>query len=329
MKAIRFSFSRGVALAVLLLGAGCNRQNQDARVEKMQAELDETQKELEAMKQKGERHRPGAEQRSGEPAQAGHSGTAAPTGVAADLAASKAAAKKAIEENRAAIASNKSAIDENRTGISSNKSAIDANRSAIDVNRQGVATAQATADEAKRMAAPAPTHTIPAGTPMTVRTTSVITTKTAATGSLFEGSLEEPLTVDGYTVADKGAVVEGIVTNADPGGRVKGVASISVSLRSLVTNDGRRMPLRTDVIAREAKKSTSKDALKIGIASGIGAAIGAIAGGGKGAAIGAGAGAATGTGVTLATRGEAAEIPSETVLNFKLTEPSQIQELKK
>jgi hypothetical protein len=227
--------------------------------------------------------------------------------VESDLAASKAAGKQAIEEDRAAIASNKAAIDE---------------------NRERVAQAHAAAEEAKRMAAPPPTHTIPAGTPLTVRTTTLITTKTAATGSAFEATLQEPLTIDGYLVAGKGATVEGVVTNADPGGRVKGIATISVALRTLVTNDGRRLPLRTDAVEREAKKTVGKDALKVGIASGIGAAIGAIAGGGRGAAIGAGAGAAGGTGVAMATRGDPAEIPSESVLNFKLAASVQIQELK-
>ena len=69
--------------------------------------------------------------------------------------------------------------------------------------------------------------------------------------------------------------------------------------------------------------------MKVGVASGIGAAIGAIAGGGKGAAIGAGAGAAGGTGLVLGTRGEAAELPAETVLSFKLAAPVNVQELKR
>jgi hypothetical protein len=157
----------------------------------------------------------------------------------------------------------------------------------------------------------------------------LISTKTSATGSTFEATLEHPLTFDGYLVAGKGATVEGVVTNADPGGRVKGVASLSVSLRNLVTNDGRRLPLRTDVFEQQAKKSTGKDVTRVAITTGIGAAIGAIAGGGKGAAIGAGAGAAGGTGMAMATRGAAAEIAPETVLNFKLAASVEIQELKK
>ena len=50
-------------------------------------------------------------------------------------------------------------------------------------------------------------------------------------------------------------------------------------------------------------------------------AISARAGGGKGAAIGAGVGAGAGVGTNLATRGESAVIPAETLIEFKLVAP--------
>ena len=74
-------------------------------------------------------------------------------------------------------------------------------------------------------------------------------------------------------------------------------------------------------VERQARKSTKKDALKVGIASGIGAVVGGIAGGGKGAGIGAGAGAGAGTGAVLVTRGDAAALPAESILQFELQSP--------
>lgn len=177
--------------------------------------------------------------------------------------------------------------------------------------------------------APPPVRTLAAGTKIAVRTVGAVSTKTSQPGSTFEATLAEPLEVDGYLVAAKGAAVEGVVTNADPGGRVKGVATISVALRSIVLQDGNRLPIKTGSVGREAKTSKGKDAMKVGIASGIGAAIGAIAGGGKGAAIGAGAGAAGGTGVVMATRGEPATIPAESLLTFTLSAPVEVKVGKK
>lgn len=125
-------------------------------------------------------------------------------------------------------------------------------------------------------------------------------------------------------IAKKGAPVEGTIVSADPGGRVSGVASISVRLERLTLADGRKVDLSTTSFTKQAKSSKKKDAMKIGIGAGIGAAIGAIAGGGKGAAIGAGAGGAGGTGVVMATRGDPAVIPSESQLTFRLNSPITI-----
>lgn len=168
-------------------------------------------------------------------------------------------------------------------------------------------------------------HTLAAGTPVSVRTVGAVSTKTSAVGEIFEATLAEPLEADGFLVAPKGARAEGVVTSSDPGGKVKGVATISVALRAITLPDGRRLEIQTGSHSRAAQQSKTKDAVKVGVASGIGAAIGAIAGGGKGAAIGAGAGAAGGTGVVLATRGDPAVIPAESLLNFKLSAPVTVQ----
>jgi hypothetical protein len=160
---------------------------------------------------------------------------------------------------------------------------------------------------------------------LTIRTTSAISTENHKEGEPFTATLEEPLSVGGRVVARKGAEVTGRVADADAGGRVRGRATIAVALTSLRLADGRTLALETGRVEKEAESSAKKDAAKIGIGAGIGAAIGAIAGGGKGAAIGAGVGGAAGTGTVLATRGNAATIPSESVLTFRLTAPARTE----
>lgn len=184
-------------------------------------------------------------------------------------------------------------------------------------------------EEARRMAEPPKLHTVAAGSTIAVRTLSTLSTKSTTAGANFEASLHTPLVVDGYVVAERGAMAEGVVTESDPGGRVKGRASLSVALRRLTLSDGKTIDIQTRSVSREAPGTKKKDAAKIGIGAGIGAAIGAIVGGGKGAAIGAGAGAAGGTGVTLATRGDPAVIPVETLLQFHLTQSFTVQEVKR
>jgi hypothetical protein len=159
-----------------------------------------------------------------------------------------------------------------------------------------------------------------------VRTTNTLSTKVNEAGESFTATLEEPLSDGNWVIAPKGATVFGKIVNADPGGRVKGLASLAVRVTEIQTADGQRVAVSTDSYGVQAKTSKKDDLTKVGIGAGIGAAIGAIAGGGSGAAKGAGAGAGAGTGVVLATRGDPAVIPSESVLTFSLTEPVTVVE---
>jgi hypothetical protein len=171
---------------------------------------------------------------------------------------------------------------------------------------------------------PSPAASLETGTSLRVRTTNTLSTENAKAGDVFTASLEEPLVADGRTVAPKGATVEGQIVEADKGGRVSGRAQIAVQLTKLELAGGRSVAIQTNTVTREARATKAKDAAKVGAGAGVGAAIGALAGGGKGAAIGAAAGAGAGTAAVLATRGEAAVIPSETVLAFELRSPVRV-----
>jgi hypothetical protein len=164
------------------------------------------------------------------------------------------------------------------------------------------------------------TLTIPQGQRISIRTTTALSTKSVKTGDAFTATLAQPIMAGETVIAPKGAQVDGVVTESDPGGRVKGRATIAVRLTRLHI-PGDRVAISTNSVAREARGSKTKDAATVGIGSAVGAAIGAIAGGGTGAAIGAASGAGAGGGVVLATRGNPAVIPAESLLTFRLTSP--------
>ena len=170
--------------------------------------------------------------------------------------------------------------------------------------------------------------TLRQGTPLSVFTTSTISTSANKPGEAFSAVLAKSIVDGDWVIAKQGARVEGVVVESDPGGKVKGVASMTLALRRLTLADGRTIELDTDTFIQEAKTTKGKDAKKVGIGAGIGAAIGAIAGGGKGAAIGAAVGGGGGAAASLATRGDAAEVASETELRFTLTSPITITERK-
>lgn len=170
------------------------------------------------------------------------------------------------------------------------------------------------------------TVTITAGTILPVRIGETITADHNQPGDTFLATLEKPLIVDGFVIAERGARLEGRIVEAERAGRAKGLSHLAVELVKLSTADGQHVRIRTASFQKESQPSTGSDAAKIGIGAAIGAAIGGMAGGGKGAGIGAGIGGAAGVGDVLLTRGKAARIPVETRISFRVQEPVTITE---
>lgn len=168
--------------------------------------------------------------------------------------------------------------------------------------------------------------TVQAGTLLPVRLVEGLSTERNKVGDTFTATLDQPLIVDGFVIAERGARLEGRVAQAEQAGRVRGTATLAIELTGLTTSDGQKVTIATDTFTKAGPTSVKEDVAKGAAATGIGAAIGAIAGGGKGAAIGAAIGAATGTGAAVATRGKPATLPTETRLNLRLREPVTITE---
>jgi hypothetical protein len=129
--------------------------------------------------------------------------------------------------------------------------------------------------------------------------------------------------VGGMTTIPAGSEVSGTVVEANPSGKVKGLASITLRFNRVVVANT-PYTIRTARIAREAEPTKGEDAKKVGIGAGAGAVIGAIAGGKKGAAIGTAVGAGAGTGAVLATKGNEVSLGSGTTVRTTIEEPVKI-----
>lgn len=168
--------------------------------------------------------------------------------------------------------------------------------------------------------------TLAAGTPLNVRLGETLSTQRNRPGDTFIATLDQPLIVDGFVIAERGARCEGRVVESDPGGRVRGVAHLELELTSVHTSDGQRVRIHTTGFGKDADTNRRSDAAKVGGGAALGAIIGAIAGGGKGAAIGAGVGGAAGAGDVAMTRGKPAEVRVESRLSFRVQDPVTITE---
>jgi hypothetical protein len=176
------------------------------------------------------------------------------------------------------------------------------------------ATAAAAAAQSKKRI------TVPAGTRILIRTVDPIDSSKQKAGYRFTATFETNLQADNVVVAPRGSTVYGRLAQASSAGRMSGSSELTLELTDIVI-DGTAYPLLTSTYEIKGKGEGGNTAKKVIGGAGLGALIGGIAGGGKGAGIGAAAGAATGTAVAASKKGEQLQIPSESLLEFRLEQP--------
>jgi hypothetical protein len=162
--------------------------------------------------------------------------------------------------------------------------------------------------------------TVPAGTRILIRTIDPIDSSKQKTGYRFKASLETNLQLENTVVAQRGTTVYGRLAQASSAGRMSGSSQLTLELTDIVIN-GAPYPLMTSTYEIKGKGEGKKTAGKVLGGAGLGAIIGGIAGGGAGAAIGVVAGAAGGTALAASKKGEQLQIPSESLLEFRIEQP--------
>jgi hypothetical protein len=161
---------------------------------------------------------------------------------------------------------------------------------------------------------------VPAGTRILIRTIDPIDSSKQKTGYRFKASLETNLQLEDTVVAERGTTVYGRLAEASSAGRMSGSSELSLELTDIVIN-GTSYSLMTSTYEIKGKGEGKKTAGKVLGGAGLGAIIGGIAGGGAGAAIGVLAGAAGGTALAASKKGEQLQIPSESLLEFRIEQP--------
>src|SRR5262245_37594903 len=302
-----------VLTAVLAAACGSDRGDADSRVAELEKQLAETQKKL------ADGSAPAAD--TSQPAAAAQPAPSAASPAPAVTASAPQAAKSAAPAGKpsasaAATAQAQKEADELQAKREEAQRQLDAQK---DLNARQAETNAKLQQDLERLKPR--DYTLPAGTTFSVRLPREVSTKDSATGATFDGLLEYDLKSGETVLAKAGTRVNGVVVESDPGGRVKGVASITIGVRSIVGVKGASIAVTTDSHSAEAQSTKKKDAVRTGVATGVGALIGGIAGGGKGAAIGAGVGAGAGVGTNMATKGDPAVFPAESLLEFRLQAP--------
>ena len=161
---------------------------------------------------------------------------------------------------------------------------------------------------------------VPAGTSLVVRMIDTVDSSVHTTGELFRASLDEPLIVNGRTIASRGADVTTKLVSVEEAGKISGRSELALVLYDITIN-GRKYEVSTGEVYEAGESRGTQSAKRIGGLAALGAVIGVIAGGGKGAAQGAAAGAGAGTAIQVLTNGEKVQVPAESRLEFTLSAP--------
>jgi len=168
------------------------------------------------------------------------------------------------------------------------------------------------------------TVTLPIGTTIPVRLTQTLDSGKTQTGDKFTGELATDLIQDDVVVLPQGTPVTGHVDAAQDAAHFKGAALLTLSLVA-IDRKGERIEVSTEAYTKQGEARGKNTAEKVGGGAAIGAILGGILGGGKGAAIGAAAGGGAGAGANSVTRGQQVQIPSESVVRFRLLDPIQVR----
>ncbi len=174
------------------------------------------------------------------------------------------------------------------------------------------------------MTAASPNHsnpvTVAEDTSIHVTLDQALASNQSRPGDHFEATVSKPIIIADKTVIPQGARVQGLVVDARHSGRLMGRARLLLALQT-VEVDGKTYEIRTASAHRVGGNHNKRNLAWIGGGAGGGLLIGALAAGGKGALIGGPIGAGAGVTTAYLTGKKDINLPAESRLTFKLTEP--------
>lgn len=175
---------------------------------------------------------------------------------------------------------------------------------------------------------------VPAGTALMVKLETTLATFSNKPGDPFQGSVTQPVVLNGQTVIPAGARIEGRVTKVAEPRRIAGKPTIGILPEALVLPTGERLFLDATLVDTNAGRDTDvnnegefkgsghdrRDQLEAGGGTAGGMLIGGLVGGPVGIVVGGAIGAGA-TGAHYLSKHRSATLPAGTTLTIELNRP--------
>lgn len=161
---------------------------------------------------------------------------------------------------------------------------------------------------------------VPANTAIYVHLQQHLSSATAQTGQSFSAVLDEPLTVDGQTLAPTGAAVTGTVIAARESGHLNRSGYLRITLTSIQLN-GKSIPLQTNSLFVSGGSYKKRNLAFMGGGAGSKTLLGALVGNEKGEVTGSPTGNTSGTSAAYASGKNEVGFVADRQLGFRLTQP--------
>jgi len=177
-------------------------------------------------------------------------------------------------------------------------------------------------------------QSVPAGTALMVKLNTTLATFSNRVGDQFQGSLTQPIVLNGQTMIPAGARIEGRVTKLSEPRRISGKPTIGILPEAVVMPTGERYFLDATLIDTNLGQGSDvneegqfkgsgldrRDKLETGGGAAGGMLIGGLIGGGPGVLIGGAVGAGSATAHWL-SKHRSAILPAGTQLTLELNRP--------
>ena len=162
---------------------------------------------------------------------------------------------------------------------------------------------------------------IPVGQELDVRLQNSLSSATAATEQRFQATTAVDLMQGDRVLVPAGTTVRGVVSKAEPAGRIDRTGRLHLAFDQMVVN-GREVPMRAMATQVFESRGIRDEAKTVGTAGGVGAIVGGLIGGLRGALIGAIVGSG---GVIAATEGKDVELPAGTIVRIRIDSPVEVR----